>query len=552
MLEIYLAKWENQGVWLRLPYTKEDLEQAKTRLDEIEPGFPEIYLGDVKSSVPGMTDFVRSHLLQKTIDLVDEQTLRELNFLAKRVEQMTEEQQGVFGAAIQIEGPLTLEALVNLSCNLDKFKVYPDIMTEEKLGEYLLQKEGGKIPEELKYLLDNRSIGHKYAENHMGGFTETGYVFRSGTAFDWIYNGGQELPDPCFETNSPLVLEVRAEKKSRTLYLPMQEGRLERVRRNLKLSSFEECEWISVKENMDGLKRRLPCGASVEELNRLAAAISRTLDGGEKQQEVLLAALEAEAPASVEEAVRVIEEVKQYAIYMRSEEYTSPADYARKALEESGRYHVDEFTAGFVNFEALGRALMKNDGAVQTSYGIVTRKDHGIYQLPEERTTLRLFGPLTASLFLLDEWGGATDHSMKLIGYELCPMEEEIRKAVVNECGYLNPERGLAEYLDHEFLKRKVFSMKPDVAVWDDQLWGVLEVQSYGELSPGEMKELAEAWSGQCSDGWGEGLEQEAIRTPKGDLYVSFWQSGGDYCILPEQELKQGRMQNFEPQMGGM
>ena len=59
MLEIYLAKWENQGVWLRLPYTKEDLEQAKTRLDEMEPGFPEIYLGNVKSSVPGMTDFVQ-------------------------------------------------------------------------------------------------------------------------------------------------------------------------------------------------------------------------------------------------------------------------------------------------------------------------------------------------------------------------------------------------------------------------------------------------------------------------------------------------------------
>lgn len=86
-------------------------------------------------------------------------------------------------------------------------------------------------------------------------------------------------------------------------------------------------------------------------------------------------------------------------------------------------------------------------------------------------------------------------------------------------------QRGLAVYLD-EPLERKVYSMNPTVEVWQDELWGVLEVQTYGELSADELQALVSEWEGQCSDGWGEGFEQRPIRTEDGELYVSFWNSG--------------------------
>ena len=80
--------------------------------------------------------------------------------------------------------------------------------------------------------------------------------------------------------------------------------------------------------------------------------------------------------------------------------------------------------------------------------------------------------------------------------------------------------------------------MNPTVEEWDGRLWGVLEVQTRGELTEGELRELTEEWSGQCSDGWGEGFEQREIKIDQGELNVSFWHSGGDFVIQPEAELK--------------
>ena len=45
--------------------------------------------------------------------------------------------------------------------------------------------------------------------------------------------------------------------------------------------------------------------------------------------------------------------------------------------------------------------------------------------------------------------------------------------------------------------------MNPTVEVWRGELWGVLEVECRGELSPKELEEVKEYWEGQESDGWG-------------------------------------------------
>lgn len=49
---------------------------------------------------------------------------------------------------------------------------------------------------------------------------------------------------------------------------------------------------------------------------------------------------------------------------------------------------------------------------------------------------------------------------------------------------------------------------------------------------------------GQNSDGYGEGFEQRPIKTPDGEIYVSFWDSE-NYSMKLEQEMK-----NSSPDLG--
>ena len=107
--------------------------------------------------------------------------------------------------------------------------------------------------------------------------------------------------------------------------------------------------------------------------------------------------------------------------------------------------------------------------------------------------------------------------------------------------------------MDNILLKRKLISMIPQLEEWDHKLRGVLEVKSHGTLSEGELQEVKKAWSGQCSDGFGEGFYQKEIRTREGllnvDLAYDIWSTE----FKTEQELKGGDSERIrEMQLGGM
>lgn len=348
---------------------------------------------------------------------------------------------------------------------------------------------------------------------------------------------GQNLPAPYYEKNSPIILDLHLNGSVVSLSLPKPEYRLETIEKRLKSFRLDERAPFSSRENVKGLYSRLPCGASVRELNYLAGTLQRVLNGTEENREKVLAVLEAEAPSTVEETVQVLDRLQQYDILLDLEDFTEPSDYVYKVMEENTLYYLDSFTADFVDFESLCKAMMKEEGAVLTTLGIVVREGHRIQPLPEERSKFRLFSPLTGRV-------DRDEGSESVSANELLSSVGEIRRAVEQEMPEGKEERGLAVHLKHEILKRKVFRMIPTVTIWNHELWGVLEVETYGTLSKGEMKELKSSWSDQCEEGWGKYFEQRPIPTKEGELYVSFWQPGDDFFIRLKSELKEQPEQN--------
>jgi hypothetical protein len=111
-------------------------------------------------------------------------------------------------------------------------------------------------------------------------------------------------------------------------------------------------------------------------------------------------------------------------------------------------------------------------------------------------------------------------------------------------------ERGLIAYTDNEHLAQKVNSAFLGVETRNGDLYGVVTIQSYGELDKAELIDLTEEVEGQLADGVGEHLEQQVIKLGEDKVYISFWNSGDNYFIKPESEVFPE--QALEHTMGGM
>lgn len=141
---------------------------------------------------------------------------------------------------------------------------------------------------------------------------------------------------------------------------------------------------------------------------------------------------------------------------------------------------------------------------------------------------LRLFSPLQGWIYS-QEAGCYSGDPEKMCSRELCEYTEKILKLIEQRHLGNEGDRGLAVYLFDEVLENKIYSMKPTVNIWQGELFGVLEVESYGTLNDIELQALVEEWRGQESDGWGEGFEQQPMEIEDGELYVSFWQPDSSF-----------------------
>ncbi|MEN6315637.1 MAG: hypothetical protein ABFD25_15495 [Clostridiaceae bacterium] len=161
----------------------------------------------------------------------------------------------------------------------------------------------------------------------------------------------------------------------------------------------------------------------------------------------------------------------------------------------------------------------------------------------DEVETMRIFFPLKIITYPQGEYR-LDDNPVDITPAEVVAYEDAILAAIAKENRQFKNDCGLAEYIHDEALNKKVHSLYPSVEIIDGELWGVMTAGLREALSGEETAELLDFVTGQNSDGYGEGFEQRPIKTPDGEIYVSFW-NHENYSLKLEQEMR-----NSSPDLG--
>ena len=173
------------GEWVKFPTTAEELKKVFERIgigakDDFGQTYEEWFITDYDCYVDGLYDLLGEYA-----------NLDELNYLASKLDDMSQDEYEQFQAAMEIgDHTGSIQELINLTENLDCYDVYPDIHDHDDLGRYYIEElDAMQVPEHLRNYIDYEAYGRDIALEESGQFTDLGYVRDTGDSFHEYYDG---------------------------------------------------------------------------------------------------------------------------------------------------------------------------------------------------------------------------------------------------------------------------------------------------------------------------------------------------------------------------
>ena len=550
MLKLYIGRNAGRTVCLTLPASYEEVDKVLAEFGDARPKAP-VLVQEAQTPVPYLGKRLKGLSCEK------QENRQELDFLARRIRYLTQTEQDVFSAVLWMEEPETLSEVINLSYNLDQYERIPHGTDQSELSRMMLKKDKGiEVPAEIAGFLDHERVSSAYFLRHKGEFSPSGLVLKKeGAVPEEVYGNGRHI-HPGYEKGGLILLHLyqkgyRSPYGDYALSVPAPRERIALAREHFGVENLDGFGFYTSFVGREDLTDYLPAGLGAEEINRAATFfMEEVLDGTEERLQQLYAVLEAECPRTLEEALEAAGNLMDYRLC--PEGVDSPEEYVHHILEDSEVYYLDGFIEQFVDMDRMAKALMEETGAVETSHGIVTSDKWRFRDLSGDLVTTRLFSPVQGEFFEEDDWGNMGETPSVLDGRDLMQYASAIQEQINGEDWSHEGDRGLAVYLDNQLLKQRVVSMFPGIEEVNGCLYGTMTVVSRGGLLPQELGTVMESWSGQASDGWGEGFEQREFQEEGGILYVRFWQPEDSFEILSEDVFLDRIRQSSGPQMGGM
>lgn len=355
------------GAHLCLPASRAEIQDTleRARVDDEHPDFTVVDYSCEQ-------DYL-NELLPKNA------SLDELDYLARRLSDISDVEKAAFEGVVKMEGVPDLIKLINLTYNLDNCNVVFGVHNDKQLGKFYVDNEFvtelEEVPEKVLQYIDYEKVGCIYREAEKGVFTKNGYVVQSEPNIKVIYDG-TNIPKP--DDDSGYVFKLYLVKGCDEpesadgvwLKLPASETEIVSALSELGAASFFDCIFTNYESRISCFNEVFSSHEDIGMINTLSDLTIKIMNSnmGTKYK----AALQYEYCTDLDFAIDIAQNLDCYSFYPSM---SSPEDYGRKALLDASRLSSDDMAFKLLDFRKYGEAKMKEDGVKSTDYGLIGRND---------------------------------------------------------------------------------------------------------------------------------------------------------------------------------
>lgn len=383
-LELSAEKALNGGYYyaeLLLPATDYEIKDAmqRTRADGRE--------NTVEVSI------LECDILPELQDIrLDTFSLDELNFFAKRLASLPDEELPVFYAVTEQifndadENPVSIKDLINCTYGLDTVPVAHNVSNLAELGRFAFENELLSdlegIPESAVPFLNAEQIGRVQQKNDKGIFEGNLYIPTVHYDRPEVYDG-KSLPEEEAE-NSVFLLKVGSYPKhsfsagTPALYdlcLPADSDKLFNITRACGEPEINLCFCYEFYSSVPQITSDMfESMEEIDELNSLAQRITRM---SEAEQVKFKAILDAENTASIQDALNVAQNLWRYEF--TAEPDTADAFFKKYILENTSTEFDSRWLENLLPRNEADK-LLGRIGAAVTDYGVISARNGHLFK----------------------------------------------------------------------------------------------------------------------------------------------------------------------------
>ena len=326
---------------------------------------------------------------------LDTFSLDELNFLAKRLISLTDEELPVFYAvtdevfrAADNDGLVSIKDLINSTYGLDTVPVAHNVSNLSELGRFAFENELlsdiDDIPESAIPFLNAEQIGRVQQKNDKGVFAGNYYIPTVHYDRPEIYDG-ETLPDEESESSDFAIRllvsgtpeHIKGDPVDRAIWLnlPMASDILANYAAAFNEADIGDCVYYDFESVIPQITSDMFGSMSdVQALNKLAAEISIM---SETEQVKFKAVLDAENTASIQDAMNAAQNLWRYKFTAMPD--TADAFFKDYVAENADTRFDNRWLDGlFARNE--GERLLGRIGATLTDYGVISARNGHLFE----------------------------------------------------------------------------------------------------------------------------------------------------------------------------